>query len=188
MDSEKAKNFYGKTKLFDVSVPFLDYSVRRELLSDGISEYRLKLFEGPLPSVIAILLQPPENFDGTFESSSLKFVRNDLASLEVCVDGLQVSNHPLAIVNNNSLPFFVDFLRRTNRWNNMLSSGTIAKSSFDDSNFLVFVNLKYEGFKHGQCTLNLKFTHDLEHKLYALIVPIYEKRLQFDSYMNVSVN
>ena len=154
VESEKAKAFYSKTKLYDVSVPFIDYSVRRELLSEGITEFRLKLFEGPLPSVIAIMLQPPENFDGSYKFSSLKFMRHDMTQLEICVDGQPVSNHPLALMNNSSMPFFVDFLRRTNRWNNMLSGNTISKSSFDDSNFLVFVNLKYEGFKHGNCTLN----------------------------------
>ena len=188
VESEKAKQFYSKTKLYDVAVPFLDYSVRRELLPEGISDFRLKLFEGPLPSVIAILLQPPENFDGAFDSSTLKFMRHNLTQLEVCVDGVPVSNHPLALINNSSIPFFVDFLRRTNRWNNMLASETVSKSSFDDSNFLVFVNLKHEGFKHGQCTLNLKFASELAAKLYTLIVPIYEKRLQFDSYFNVTVN
>ena len=70
----------------------------------------------------------------------------------------------------------------------MLAGSSLAHTVFDDSNFFVLVNLKYEGLKHGQCCLNLKFKNELNSKLYALIVPIFEKRLQFDSYMNVTVN
>ena len=188
VDSEKAKAMYQKTKMFDVSVPFLDYSVRRELLSQGISEHRVKLFEGPLPSVLAIFFQEPERFDGSFEMASLKFTRHNLSRLELVVDGQPISNHPLSIINQNSMQFFQDYLRRTNRWNNMLAGSTLSHTVFDDSNFFILVNLKYEGQKHGQCCLNLKFNHELDEKLYALIVPIYEKRLQFDSYLNVTVS
>ena len=179
---------YQKSKMYDVAVPFLDYSVRRELLSEGIAEHRVKLFEGPLPSVIAIFLQEPERFDGSFGMASLKFTRHNLARLELLVDGQSISNHPLSIINDNSMQFFQDYLRRTNRWNNMLAGSSLSHTVFDDSNFFVLVNLKYEGLKHGQCCLNLKFKNELNSKLYALIVPIFEKRLQFDSYMNVTVN
>ena len=187
VDSEKAKTMYQKTKMYDVAIPFLDYSVRRELLSQGVSEHRVKLFEGPLPSVMAIFLQEPARFDGSLEMASLKFTRHNLSQLEVVVDGQSISNHPLDIINDNSMQFYHDYLRRTNRWHNMLAGKALSQAVFDDSNFFVLVNLKHEGLRHGQCCLNLKFKNELNEKLYALIVPIYEKRLSIDSYMNVTV-
>ena len=47
-ESKKSDAFYGKTKLYDVQLPFMDYSLRRELLLDNISEFNLKLFEGKI--------------------------------------------------------------------------------------------------------------------------------------------
>lgn len=46
VESTKADQLYNKTKLYDVSVNFLDFSLRRELLMNGIDEHRLKIFEG----------------------------------------------------------------------------------------------------------------------------------------------
>ena len=48
VESTAADSFYGKNKMYDVSVDFLDYSLRRELLLENISEFNLKLFEGNL--------------------------------------------------------------------------------------------------------------------------------------------
>ena len=46
VESTAAERFYGKNKMYDVSLDFLDYSLRRELLLQGISQFNLKLFEG----------------------------------------------------------------------------------------------------------------------------------------------
>ena len=46
VESVAADRFYSKNKLYDVSLNFLDYSLRRELLMQGISQFNLKLFEG----------------------------------------------------------------------------------------------------------------------------------------------
>ena len=46
VESAKADSFYAKSKLYDVNVNFLDYSLRRELLLENIKEFNLKLFEG----------------------------------------------------------------------------------------------------------------------------------------------
>ena len=46
VESEKASQMYSKAKMYDVNLKFLDYSVRRELLMNGVSDYNLKLFEG----------------------------------------------------------------------------------------------------------------------------------------------
>ena len=46
VESSEADKFYSRSKLYDVSLNFLDYSLRRELLMMGISQFNLKLFEG----------------------------------------------------------------------------------------------------------------------------------------------
>ena len=51
----------------------------------------------------------------------------------------------------------------------------------------IVVNLKADGYKHGQATLKLKFEAALDKKLYCLFLPIYEKSLEFDSYWNAKI-
>ena len=184
VESEKADSFYSKSKLYDVELPFIDYSLRRELLTEGVAEHRVKLFEGNLPSVFAVMLVEPKVFDGSYEFSSVKFTRHNLESLEVSVDGTSLSSHPLKMRNGNSLDFYVDYLRRTNRFYNLLTSSCLTQTEFDDSNFITFVNLKFENFRNGQCAINLKFKAELHEKLFLLFMPITERRLRFHAYKN----
>ena len=162
----------------------MDYTLRRELLSEGVAEHRVKLFEGSLPSVFAVMLMDTISFDGSFEKSSVKFSRHDLINLEVIVDGTTISSPPLKMQNGNSINFYVEYLRRSHRYYNLLTSASITQSDFDDSNFLTLVNLKHENFRTGQCLINLKFSEELASKLYLLVLPITERKLRFDSYMN----
>lgn len=46
VESSAADSLYAKSKMYDVSLDFLDYSLRRELLLENISEFNIKLFEG----------------------------------------------------------------------------------------------------------------------------------------------
>ena len=187
VESRKADQFYRKVDLYDVRVPFLDYSIRRELLTEGIADHRLKLFEGPLPSVVLFAFQTPERFDGSFELSPLRFERNNLQSFELNVDGQPVISHPIQMQNGSIMDFYQSYLKQTNRWNNMLSLGALEYEVFDSHNFFIVVNLKADGYKHGQATLKLKFDQALSNKLYCLFLPIYERSLQFDSYWNAKI-
>ena len=187
VESKKAEQFYSKVDLYDIRIPFLDYSIRRELLNEGIAEHRIKLFEGPLPSVVLFAFQKPERFDGNFDLSPLRFERNTLQSFELNVDGQPVVTHPLQIRNGTMMEFYQSYLKETNRWNNMLALGALKYDVFTTHNFFVVVNLKADGYKNGQATLKLKFDTALTDKLYCLFLPIYEKSLQFDSYWNAKV-
>ena len=187
VESKKADQFYSKVDLYNIRVPFLDYSVRRELLTEGIAEHRLKLFEGPLPSVVLFAFQTPERFDGSFHLSPLRFERNALQSFELNIDGQPVVSHPLQMQNGSEMEFYQSYLKQTNRWNNMLALGALKYDVFTTHNFFIVTNLKADGYKHGQATLKIKFEGALAGKLYCLFLPIYERALQFDSYWNTKV-
>ena len=187
VESQKADQFYGKTKLYDVGLNFLDYSLRRELLMDNVADFNLKLYEGPLPSIVIMGLIKPSVFDGDFASSALKFQRHNLESFEMLVDSQPVVNHPLKMKQNNAVEFFSNYLRNTNRFYNTYSNGSLSFEDFTDSNFLVFTNLKADNYTHGQLTLKMKFASVLEEKLFCIFIPIYEKQLVFDSYFNVQI-
>ena len=115
VESAKAESYYGKSKMYDVSLPFLDYSIRRELLMDHVKDFNLKLYEGPLPSYVIMGFMSPKAFEGDFEESSLRFQRHGLKSFEIRVDSQPIELQPLKMHDSNSIEFFYHYLRSTNR-------------------------------------------------------------------------
>ena len=111
----------------------------------------------------------------------------DLEQFEVRVDNQPIPNHPLKVKEGNEKDFFCNYLRSTNRFYNSYSNGCMSFEDFRTSNFLIYANLKDHGFKQGQLTLKLRFKTDLPDKLFLIYMPVYDKRLTFDSYMNPSV-
>ena len=69
----------------------------------------------------------------------------------------------------------------------MLAWGALDFNSFNEHNFFIVVNLKADGYKHGQATFKLKFEGALSEKLYCLFLPIFERGLQFYSYWNAKI-
>ena len=188
VESVKADSFYGKARLYDISVPFFDYNIRRELLLDSVSEHKIKVFEGPLPCAMMIGLMDPNVFDGDVNCSTFKFARHGLDSIDIRVDNLSMVNYPIAMKNGNSIDFYLNYLKMTNRFDNVYTNGALKYSNFVNSNFLVFVDFKREQLTHGQVVIKLKFDTLLAKKLFLIFMPIYEKAVTFDSYLNPSVN
>ena len=52
VESEKADRFYSKSKMYDVSLDFMDYSVRRDLLAENTMNHNVKLIEGESIGII----------------------------------------------------------------------------------------------------------------------------------------
>jgi len=129
----------------------------------------------------------PTSFDGDYEHSAFKFQRHALQSLEVQVDNQSVTNHPIKMRQNNGVDFFWNYLKNTNRFLNVFATGSLSYKNYMDSNFLTYVNLKAEGLTHGQLVVRLKFEELLSEKLFCLFVPIYERKLSYDAYLNAQV-
>ena len=186
VESVKAESFYSKTKLYDVSIDFLDYNIRRELLSEGVADHKLKLFEGPLPSGIVIGFMDPEAFDGDYAKSSVKFEKHNIDTVDLQVDNLSLVDFPLSMKSNNYIEFYLNYLKSTNRFQNAYASGAISFNNFS-SNFLIFKDLKEDNLSSGQLILKLKFKEVLSKKLYVIFMPMFEKSVSFDSHLNISV-
>ena len=133
-------------------------------------------------------LMKTDDFEGKFDTSSIKFARNGLQSLELQVDSQPILYHPLKMKDTSSTDFFYNYLRNTNRFYNIFSNGSLTLDAFDHSNFMIYSNLKADGLEHGQLTLKLKFDSLLKHKLFCVFIPIYERKLTFDAYLNVQTH
>ena len=187
VESHKADAFYSKSKMYDVSINFLDYSLRRELLLENVADFNIKLFEGPLPSVLLVGFMKPKVFSGDFEYSALRFEKHNLDYLELQVDSQPIVGHPLRMNGENSIDFFTNYLRSTNRFLNPYIDSSLTYGDFATSNFLIFNNLKANNYNHGQLTVKMRFKAVLDEKLLFIFIPVYEKKIVFDSYKNVQV-
>ena len=178
--------FTKKARLYDVSIKFPDYNIRRELLTEGVTEHKVKLFEGPLPTSLIIGLMSPDAFDGDFNKSSMKFDSHDIDEVDLRLDNLSLVNFPMNMKSENYLEFYLNYLKVTNRFENVNSTDALSYGNFK-SNFMIHQNLAAENMTSGQLIVRLKFKKLLVEKLYLVYMPIYEKTLSFDSHLNASV-
>ena len=187
-ESVKADNFYAKARLYDININFQDSNIRRELLSDGIAEHKIKIFEGPLPTHLVIGLMEPSVFDGDVKKSCFKFSMHNLESADLQCDNVSIFGFPICMKSTSALDFYVNYLRVTGRFENVFSSGGLTYNNFVHSNFLIYVDLKSENITSGQLILKLKFKGLLTEKIYAIFMPSFEKSISFDQYFNASLN
>lgn len=129
-----------------------------------------------------------DRFDGTYSKSVLKFERQGLESAEIQFDSQPIVGHPLTMNGTNSNDFFLSYLKNTNRFLNPLVTGSLSNEDYEKWNFLIFTNLKNDDYKHGQLTLKLNFRDILQDNLLCLFIPIWERRVNFDSYLNATVS
>ena len=127
-------------------------------------------------------------FDGNFSESVLKFERHNLNSAELQFDSQPIVGNPLCMKGTNSSDFFLSYLKNTNRFLNPFSNGSLSNEDYEGWNFLIFTNLKTDNYKHGQLTLKLAFNDVLPANLLCLFIPVWERKVVFDSYFNASVS
>ena len=120
-------------------------------------------------------------------TSCFKFEPHKLQHFELKVDSQPIVSHPLKMKQNSAVEFYCNYLKSTNRFYNVFANGGLSYENYRDSNFLIYTNLKQDGYTHGQLTLKLRFATDLPKKLFLLFMPVFEKQLIFDSYLNPSV-
>ena len=137
--------------------------------------------------MIIMGLMENDRLEGSFEKSAIKFTRHDLQSAELQFDAQPIVHHPLKMNGQNSNDFFINYLTNTNRFHNPFSNGSLTLADYEFSNFLIFTNLKTDNYSHGQLTVKLQFENLLPQKLLCIFIPIWEKKISFDSYLNASV-
>ena len=73
-------------------------------------------------------------------------------------------------------------------FDNPFSNGPLTYQDFTDGNFLIVENLQRLKIYDGNLMARLKFKNLLQEKLYLVMCPIYQKRLTFDEFFNVTVS
>ena len=120
--------------------------------------------------------------------SCTEFKSNDLESFELSVDSVNLPGYPLQLKGSNYNDFYYKFLKETHFFDNPYSSGPMTYTQFRQHNFLIVENLQRYKLYTGDLVAKLKFKKSLEKKLFLVMCPIFQKKLTFDEFLNVTVS
>ena len=120
--------------------------------------------------------------------SSTQFKTHELDSFELSLDSVALPGYPLQVKGHNYNDYYYKFLKETHFFDNPFSSGPMTYSDFRQQNFLVVENLQRYKIYNGDLVAKLKFKGPLTEKLFLIMCPIYQKKLTFDEFLNVTVS
>ena len=141
---------------------------------------------GPLPVAIVFALYPVETSD--YMESSTRFQAHDLDTFELSIDSVNLPGYPLQVHGYNYNEFYYKFLKETHFFDNPFSPGPMTYSDFREQNFLIVENLQRSKIYSGDLVAKLKFKGPLQQKMFLIMNPIYQKKLTFDEFLNVTVS
>ena len=120
--------------------------------------------------------------------SCTEFKSNDLESFELSVDSVNLPGYPLQLKGSNYNDYYYKFLKETHFFDNPYSNGPMTYTQFRQHNFLIVENLQRYKLYTGDLVAKLKFKKSLEKKLFLVMCPIFQKKLTFDEFLNVTVS
>ena len=121
-------------------------------------------------------------------NSCTQFKTHELESFELSLDSVNLPGYPLQLKGLNYNDFYYKFLKETHFFDNPYSPGPMTYSQYRQHNFLIVENLQRHKIYSGDLVAKLKFQKSLDKKLFLIMMPIYQKKLTFDEYLNVTVS
>lgn len=183
-ESKKYDKKYSTHRISRVKFPFLTKTVRREVLQQGIANFKFTIANGRLPIALCFAFTKPDNFDGMITEPLTNFKSYGIRSFDLILNSRSLSGYPLRCSGSNMTEFYFHFLEQCNFWRNTISTGPMNYDSFQSSNFIIVDNLKRRGLSDGQLNLNIEFNSILQENYLLLIMPMYQQILEFDEHLN----
>lgn len=180
---------YGSHRIERLDFPFVSPLVRQDIMKEGQSSFKFTVSNGTLPTAMVCLLMQPEAVTGNYRESMLDFKSHNLESVDLQIDSRSIPDYPIKRDGMYGFAFYRKYLAECNFLENTLSAGGMGMGPFQKNNFMVCVeNFKRKKLFTGHLTMTLKFAEELTKKLYIVMVPVYQKKLQFDQNLNVTVS
>ena len=176
-----------KFNQYSIEYPFVDSTVRREVLNAGISDFNFIASTGNLPKTMYIMLTTPEVFNGDFSDSLTNFQRHSLSSIDLNIDSVRQPGFPLIVQNGFTTEYYTKFLETTNRFMNAYSSGCLSHKHFDHSNFFVVHSFSSTTEERGQVNIRLKFETDLVENLVVVVFSIRQSTMFVGKDLTISM-
>ena len=120
--------------------------------------------------------------------SCTKFTTHNLENFELSVDSVNLPGYPLQLKGFNYNDYYYKFLKETHFFDNPFSPGPMTYNQFKEENFIIVENLQRYKIYNGDLVAKLKFKAPLDKKLFLIMCPIYQKKLTFDEFLNVTVS
>lgn len=123
--SSKIENTMSRLRTSNIEIQFYDYNCRRIILDEGLSSYDIDIMAGQLPDFMIFLFASLERLNGSETLSLTRFEQGDLTSFDLKLNHESVLGYPLTGQSFSAVPFFHNYLKQTNRFDNPYSSGEI---------------------------------------------------------------
>ena len=120
--------------------------------------------------------------------STTRFRPHDLDSFQLSIDSVNLPGYPLQVKGFNYNEFYYKFLKETHFFDNPFSPGPMTYTEYREQNFLMVENLQRYKIYSGDLVAKIKFKKPLETKMFLIMCPIYQKKLTFDEFLNVTVS
>ena len=120
--------------------------------------------------------------------SKTNFKSYNLDTFELSVDSVNLPGFPLRTHGSTYMDFYHKFLKVTNFFDNPYSNGPMTYEEYGQGNFLIVENLQRQNIFTGDLMARLKFKRPLTDKLFLVMCPIYQKKITFDEFYNVTVS
>ena len=179
---------YSSYRLPKIDFPYMNPIIRREVLTSGLDTFKIKISNGNLPIAMMFGLMDNSSWDGSIRESAVNFKTQNLESVDVKIDSRSLSGYPIRNHGTASIDFWRKYMTECNFLENNYSSGGLSLSDYQMYNFIICENFKRKKLYSGHLTLHLKFKTALSNTIQLVLMPITQKKLNFDENLNVTVS
>ena len=121
--SPKIESTMNRIRSSSIEIPFYDYNCRRIILDEGLSSYDIDLMQGKLPDFYIFLFGSLDRLNGSEMLSLTRYEQGDLTYFDLQLDHESILGYPLYGQSIAAVPFFHNYLKQTNRFDNPYSAG-----------------------------------------------------------------
>ena len=111
-ESKKYDKKYSSHRISRVKFPFLTKTIRREVLQQGIANFKFTIANGRLPIALCFAFTKPNLFDGSITEPLTNFKSYGVRSFDLILNSRSLSGYPLRSSGSNMTEFYFHFLEQ----------------------------------------------------------------------------
>ena len=169
-----------------LKIKYDDFVIKRFNVPKGTDSLIMNdIISGPLPYKMFWGLQEIAGYSGSFEESSSRFNRNNVAKANIYIDGKEADDYPLTLSESMvGLPF-IKFLQSTNQLQNGYLSRTLSMLEYKDSNCIFGTSLDSD--TSGSISFEFGFDQVNTHNLVLIVCCLYDRTMRIDHRRNFQI-
>ena len=172
-----------------LKVPFESSCIRHKVLDNGLAEHTVMIQHGNLPKYIVFFFMEPIRFTNDLKYSSTRLEMHNLIEFSLILDNDVMQNYPLKVQKIGGTPFYHQFYRRWLKMTGQYQSheDMLTEERFTENHFMIVETFADCEQTDGILSVKVRFSEDLEDKLFLCWMPVTEKVVNFDRNLAVTV-